>query len=110
MKNTSAMIGRSTVVFESTDTEVDSSLVLEVDEYGMQETSSRVEDAYNQLKKLLQDVSADLGGAIAANPSGLSEVSIEFAVSFTGEGNVWVVKTTGQGAVKATLTWNLKGS
>jgi hypothetical protein len=108
MHQTTATIGRATVVIEGTDTELDPGLVIEADEYGTQETSSRVKDAYSQLKEILQDVSDDLGRTLAGKgDSGLSSVSVEFALSFTGEANVWVLKTGGQGAVKATLTWEL---
>ena len=34
-------------------------------------------------------------------------VSVEFALAFTGAANVWVLKAGGEGSVTATLTWDL---
>jgi hypothetical protein len=101
-----ARIGRSTVLFESTDTVVPASV--RVDEYGTSETSGKLKDAYVQLKEVLQDVSEDLGHALAQPAGdGPTSVAVEFALAFTGEANVWVLKAGGSGSVKVTLTWEL---
>ena len=103
-----ARIGRSTVLFEATDTTIPASVVAGADEYGTSETSGKLKDAYTQLKEVLQDVSADLGGALAERAGeGLTSVSVEFALAFTGAANVWVLKAGGEGSVTATLTWDL---
>jgi Trypsin-co-occurring domain 1 len=107
MDSVPARVGRTMVLFETTDTTVPDS-VLEADEYGTSETSSKLKDAYTQLKELLEDVSDDLGRALAERGGdGLSSVSVEFGLAFTGEANVWVLKAGGEGSVTATLTWNL---
>ena len=53
-------------------------------------------------------MSSDLGESVAqAAAHGLTTVAVEFALAFTGEANVWVLKAGGQGSVKATLTWQI---
>ena len=110
MDSVPARIGRTIVLFETTDTAVPESLIPPADEYGTSETSSKLKDAYTQLKELLQDVADDLGRGLAERAAdGLSSVSIEFRLAFTAEANVWVLKAGGEGSVTATLTWDLDG-
>jgi hypothetical protein len=112
MTTSASKIGRATIVFEPTELDIDLDRDPELtsgDDYGVVEHSGKIADAYGQLKAILQDVSDDLGNALAARGSdGLSSVAVEFALSFSGEANVWVVKAGGQGSVKATLVWDLK--
>jgi hypothetical protein len=106
MDATPARIGRSVIYVESTDVPV--AAPERGGEFGTSKTGSKLEDAYADLKAILQDVSSDLGAAVAQSAAhGLSSVSVEFALSFTGEANVWVLKAGGEGSVKATLTWEL---
>lgn len=109
MERTAAQIGTSTILIESTDDGLGSGDPGD-DDFGTTETGTVVEDAYGQLKKVLQNVSADLGGVLGASDPGLSSVSVEFAFSFTSGANAWVLKAEGQGSVKATLTWNFDRS
>lgn len=110
MDYTPVQIGTSTILIESSDDGPDGGIDGFGDEFGTTETSSRLEDAYGSLKRMLQDVSADLGSALAASPDGPSSVSLELAFSFTSGADVWVIKAQGQGSVKATLTWDLDRS
>ncbi len=101
-------IGHSIIYVESTDTHIPASAIEPASEFGTSKTSTKLEDAYTQLKNLLQDVSSDLGDAVAQSAAhGLTSVAVEFALAFTGEANVWVLKAGGQGSVKATLTWQI---
>lgn len=107
MDSVPATIKSSKVFFES-DTAADG--VASQGRYGTSGTSNQrsLGDAYGQLKQLLADVSEDLGSSLAhASKNGPSHVEVEFALTFAAEANVWVVKTTGEGSVKATLTWDL---
>ncbi|GGR62881.1 hypothetical protein J2S40_002243 [Nocardioides luteus] len=110
MGYTPVQIGTSTILIESTDEDPATGVDGWGDEFGTTETSSRMEDAYGSLKRMLQDVSTDLGGALAASADGPSSVSLELAFSFTTGADVWVIKAQGQGSVKATLTWNFDRS
>lgn len=110
MDYTPVQIGTSTILIESSDDGPGTGIDWLGDEFGTTETSSRLEDAYGSLKRMLQDVSADLGSALAASPDGPSSVSLELAFSFTGSAGVWVIKAQGQGSVKATLTWDFDRS
>jgi hypothetical protein len=103
-----AKIGRSTIYVESTDTQIPATASTQSGEFGTSKTSTKLDDAYAQLKELLQEVSSDLGDAVAQSAAhGLTSVAVEFALAFTGEANVWVLKAGGQGSVKATLTWQI---
>jgi hypothetical protein len=103
-----ATIGRSTILFETTQITIPESVRAPLDEYGTTGTSSKLKNAYTQLKEVLQDVSDDLGRALAERQAGgLTSVTVEFALAFTGEANVWVLKAGGEGSVTATLTWDL---
>jgi hypothetical protein len=103
-----AEIGSSVIYVESTATPLPPSASPSGGDFGTTQTTTKLEDAYEQLKTLLRDVSSDLGQAVAASAAnGLDSVAVEFALSFTGEANVWVLKAGGQGSVKATLTWQL---
>ncbi|MFE7224314.1 CU044_2847 family protein [Nocardioides sp. NPDC057577] len=110
MDYTPVQIGTSTILIESSDDGPGAEVDWLGDEFGTTETSSRLEDAYGSLKRMLQDVSADLGSALATSPDGPSSVSLELAFSLTGSAGLWVMKAQGQGSVKATLTWDFDRS
>lgn len=107
-KTSGARIKGSVVLFETTDSG-DIPLPEGEDDYGTTETGARqLTDAYQQLKELLGDVSEDLGHSLISRAGhGLTSVSIELQMTFSGEANVWVFKAGGEGAVTATLTWDL---
>jgi hypothetical protein len=106
MSTSAANVGRATVVFESASTQVDPSLLANRGPADVEE--GKVADAYAQLKGILQDVADDFGDALASRAGkGLSSVAVEFALTFSTEANVWVVRAGGQGSVTATLTWDL---
>lgn len=103
-----ARVRNSVIYVESTDTPLPESATEAGGEFGTTKTNAKLTDAYAQLKELLQDVSSDLGESVAqAAAHGLTTVAVEFALAFTGEANVWVLKAGGQGSVKATLTWQI---
>lgn len=110
MDYTPVQIGTSTILIESSEGGPVASVGGAGDEFGTIETGGRLEDAYGSLKRVLQDVAADLGSALAASPDGPSSVSLELAFSFTSGADVWVIKAQGQGSVKATLTWDFDRS
>ena len=103
MRYATSSVGTSRVVFETTSEPVTGApgeSIAAPDE-------GHLEDAYDELKSLLLNITSDLGTALREQASaGLSKVSVAIALTLGGEADVWVVKATGQGSVTATLEWD----
>jgi hypothetical protein len=102
----SAEIGGSRVYFESVQV---ATCAAAHDRYGTADATlgmRDVRDAYTQLKSVIREISADLAGAVADRASGgPSSVQVTFGLAFSGEANAWVVRTSGDASLSATVTW-----
>ena len=78
-------------------------------EFGTRKTGVKedLRDAYAQLKDLLRDLSDDLGSDLAVpKPHRPSEVVLEFGLSFSTTGNVWVLKASGEMTCTVSMKWS----
>jgi hypothetical protein len=100
-----ARIGATTVLVESVPVEVPEAVGSQ-GRYGVEKTSRDLRDAYLQLKDLLGDVAGDMGAELASpDQHWPNEITVEFGLSFSAQGNVWVIKARGDMTCKVTMTW-----
>lgn len=100
-----AQVGPTTVLVESVAVEVPDSIGSR-GRYDVEKTSRDLRDAYAQLKDLLGDVASDMGRQLASpDQHWPNEITVEFGLSFSAEGNVWVIKAKGDMTCKVTMTW-----
>lgn len=100
-----AQVGSTTVLVESVLVEVPESVGSQ-GRYGVEKTSRDLRDAYAQLKGLLGEVASDMGSQLASPQQHWpNEITVELGLSFSAEGNVWVIKAKGDMTCKVTMTW-----
>jgi hypothetical protein len=100
-----AQVGATKVLVESVPVDVPESVGSQ-GRYGVEKTSRDLRDAYAQLKDLLGDVASDMGAQLASpDEHWPNEITVEFGLSFSAEGNVWVIKARGDMTCKVTMTW-----
>jgi hypothetical protein len=107
VKATVAQIGGSTLLIESSISDVEGSPTL--GKYGTQRTGVRkdVRNAYDQLKDLVRDIASDMAESLVMDvPNGPKEVSIELGLTFSGGANVWVLTASGEVSCTLSMTWD----
>lgn len=68
-------------------------------------------ETFDKIENVITDIGAKLSRALkdlAKKESTLESASLEFGLQFTGEGNVYLVKTTAQGSIKVSINLKLK--
>jgi hypothetical protein len=106
MKTTTAQIGRSTLLIETSTVDVEGS---SVDRYGTKKTGVRQDarDAYDQLKDLVRDIAIDMAESLVIEtPNGPKEVSIELGLTFSSSANLWVLSASGDVSCNISMTWD----
>jgi hypothetical protein len=100
-----AQVGGTRVLVESVPVDVPESESSQ-GRYGVEKTSRDLRDAYAQLKDLLADVASDMGAQFASSEGHWpDQITVEFGLSFSAEGNVWVIKAKGDMTCRVTMTW-----
>ncbi len=109
-----AKVGTTTVLVEAVSVDVPES-VSTGGRYGVEKTSRDLRDAYAKLKDLLGDVASDMGSQLASPHEHWPDaITLEFGLSFSAEGGLWVIKAKGDMTCRVTMTWQkapaVKGS
>ncbi len=68
-------------------------------------------EAFEGVESAIIDIGSKLSRALknlAEKEPSLESASLEFGIQFTGEGNVYVVKTAAQGSIKVSINLKLK--
>jgi hypothetical protein len=103
MDTVEAQVGSSRVLVEAVEVPLPAT---PGGRYGTEKTSKDLRDAYAQLKGLLQDVAEDMGTDLAKpRPNWPAQIQLEFGLSFSAEGNIWVMKATGEMTCTVSMTW-----
>jgi hypothetical protein len=106
MKTTTAQIGRSTLLIETSTVDVEGS---PIDRYGTKATGVRQDarNAYDQLKDLLRDIAVDMAESLIIDtPNGPKEVSIELGLTFSSSANVWILSASADVSCNISMTWD----
>lgn len=90
--------GDSTVLIESTEVETDGWV-----QVGAVETAEKDID---KLLGLIKPLSTSLVSTIKSIETKPDSISAEFGLGVSAEGNVFVMKASGEASLKVTLTWN----
>lgn len=108
METVAARVGDSRILVETSDVPVPEDFG-GGSRFGTEKTgvADDLRDAYGQLKDLLRHLADDLGGDLAAHkPNWPSEVVLQFGLSFSTSGNVWVLKASGEMTCTVSMTWS----
>ena len=72
---------------------------------GLVQVSGSVEKNLDRLVGAVKPLSESLLEAIQSLEKKPDSISAEFGLSFNAEGNIFVVKASGEASLKVTLTW-----
>ena len=106
MNTTTAQIGGSTLLIETSATEIERT---PGSKYGTKTTGVRQDarNAYEQLKNLVRDIAVDMADSlIIETPNGPKEVCVELGLTFSSSANVWVLSASGDVSCNISMTWD----
>ena len=70
-----------------------------------------VEEAFERVESAIINTGSKLSRALkklAEEEASLDSASLEFGIQFTGEGNIYLVKTAAQGSIKVSINLRLR--
>lgn len=95
---------KGTIMIQTAD--VDKSAVVGTSK--LDDTVKEISDSLSEKMEVLNTISDAVSEALIKSKRAFSNVEVEFGLSFTGKGNIYVVQAEAEATIKVKLTFDLK--